>query len=126
MPLAIIALLGHIRLLVVLITLISTILAVALQATLVAGMLSPSVVTYIISPPLSYVRSGIAALDYGTLRSAGANGYDWSAMSHSTLANAYDLYLGSSGINPSDNSRRLNAFPVHDKSPRISPQALCF
>ncbi len=71
----------------------------------------------IASPPLSFVRSGGVALDYGSLRRFGLNGYGWSSISVAftsvTSATAYALAFNASGVYPSDGpNARWVGFPI--------------
>lgn len=66
---------------------------------------------------LSFVRSGNVGLHYGSLRSFGIYGYDWSSSSvaSTSVASATAYYLGfyASGVYPSGGPNgRWYGFPV--------------
>ncbi len=65
---------------------------------------------------LSYVRSGIIYLDYGTLWDVGINGHSWSDLARPEITHAYILYMDSKDVNPSPRLGRDGAFPSHGLS----------
>lgn len=68
----------------------------------------------IISPPLSYVRSGNIELFSGTLNDAGIFGHVWSEIVKSSQYNASSLEIGRSSVNALGDRFRYYPFPVHD------------
>ena len=67
--------------------------------------------TTIVQLPLAFVRSGYVILGHGQARYAGEYGYGWSRTAYSS-ANAYDLYMYTTSVNPSDYYLRYYGFPL--------------
>ena len=68
-----------------------------------------------ITLPLShyiYVRSGLIALTYGTLRVAGNNGYSWSRIATVDINSAYWLRFDSTTVYVLNHYDKYYAFPV--------------
>ncbi len=69
---------------------------------------------------LAFVCSDYVNLNVGQAGYVGQYGYSWSRTSKSSIR-SYDLLLGPTNVNPSDNSNRFYGFPPSAASTQVVP-----